>query len=159
MDQGHVEAASPLVQQVPNSEVEHSLHLRSQSFVLGQNHRANLTNHAQELFRIARSANDGHGRSILAVSSTDDLEGFSTSHNQMGTEVSSDDSDRLSMMSPSGLSTSSDSSAVGPALTPNLITEGSENVLDLTLSCLIKVDLHHSSPPSVLVLNNSCLFQ
>ncbi|KAJ1408635.1 Rossmann-like alpha/beta/alpha sandwich fold [Sesbania bispinosa] len=142
----NAEVASPLVHQVPNSVRS----LRSQSITLGQNHWENSTNHAQELFRRVRSANDGLGASTVAASSPDDTEGFSTPRNRMGAEVSSDESDRQSRMSPSGLSTYSDG-AVEPALTPNLITESSENALDLTLSRLIiKEDLRHSSPPSVL---------
>ncbi|KAK7295091.1 hypothetical protein RJT34_17994 [Clitoria ternatea] len=145
LGEGNVEGASPLVQQVPNSVRS----LRSQSITLGQNRRGNLTSPAQELFRRVRSANDGHGASNLAVSSPDDSGGFSTPRNRMGTDISSDESDRLSRMSPSNLSTCSDGAAE-PALTRHLIHEGSENVLDLTLSRLIVEDLHHSSPPSVL---------
>lgn len=138
MDQRNAEAASLLVQQVPNSVRS----LRSQS--LGQNLQASSHNAAQELYRRARSTND------IAVSSPDDTEGFSTPRNRVGTEVSSDESERPSRRSPSGFSTCSDG-AVEAALTPNLINEISENVIDLTLSHLIKEDLRHSSPPSVLV--------
>ncbi|TKY65436.1 U-box domain-containing protein 33 [Spatholobus suberectus] len=145
LDEGNAEVASPLVQQVPNSERS----LRSQSITLGQDHRTNLTNPALDLLRRVRSANDGHRASFLAASSPEDTEGFSTPRDRMGTEVSSDESDRLSRMSPSGLSTCSDS-AVELALTPNLITESSENAFELTLSRLIIEDLNHSSPPSTL---------
>ncbi|KAK7340261.1 hypothetical protein VNO77_20960 [Canavalia gladiata] len=139
LDRVNAEAASPLVQQVPNS----ARPLRSQSITLGQNRRPNLTNPAQELFRRVRSANDGHSTSSLVISSPEDAERFSTARDGMGSEVCSDESDRLSRMSPSGLSTSSDS-AVEAALTPHLNTESSENV------SLIIEDLHHPSPPSVL---------
>ncbi|OIW01127.1 hypothetical protein TanjilG_25235 [Lupinus angustifolius] len=124
LDEGNVEAASPLVQKVPNSEAEHSLHLRSHSHALVQNHGANLTNPGQELFRRVKSANDGHGGSILDVSFQDDTEGYSSPCNQMGVEVCRDESNGLSKRSPSGLSTCPGSTAVEPALTPNLITEG-----------------------------------
>ncbi|XP_027349803.1 U-box domain-containing protein 33 isoform X3 [Abrus precatorius] len=146
LNEGNVEVASPLVQQVP----------RSQSITLGQNHGTNLSSPAQDLFRRVRSANDGHRAIISAASSPEDSEGFSTPRDRMGTEVSSDESDRLSRMSPSGLSTCSDS-AVESALTTSLITERSESVIDLTLSHLIKEDLRHSSPPSVLdgVMNDT----
>ncbi|KAH1235072.1 hypothetical protein GLYMA_09G259100v4 [Glycine max] len=144
-DEGNAEVASPLVQQVPNSLKS----LRSLSITLGQDCQANITNPALELFRRVRSANDGHGASFMAVSSPEDTEGLSTPRDRMGTEVSSDESDRLSRMSPSGLSTCSDS-AVELALTPSLINESSENALELTLSHLIIEDLHHSSPPSTL---------
>ncbi|XP_057435649.1 U-box domain-containing protein 33-like isoform X2 [Lotus japonicus] len=137
LDQRNAEAASLLVQQVPNLVRS----LRSQS--LGQNLQASSHNAAQELYRRARSTND------IAVSSPDDTEGFSTPRNRVGTEVSSDESERPSRRSPSGFSTCSDG-AIEAALTPNLINEISENVIDLTLSHLIKEDLRHSSPPSVL---------
>ena len=145
-NEGNADVTSPLVQQVPNSVRS----LRSQSVTLGQDRRANLTNPALELFRRVRSANDGHGASFMTVSSPEDTEGFSTPHDRMGTEVSSDESDRLSRMSPSGLSTCSDS-AVELAFTPSLINESSENALELTLSRRIIEDLHYSSPPSTLV--------
>ncbi|KAG4377930.1 hypothetical protein GLYMA_18G233500v4 [Glycine max] len=144
-NEGNADVTSPLVQQVPNSVRS----LRSQSVTLGQDRRANLTNPALELFRRVRSANDGHGASFMTVSSPEDTEGFSTPHDRMGTEVSSDESDRLSRMSPSGLSTCSDS-AVELAFTPSLINESSENALELTLSRRIIEDLHYSSPPSTL---------
>ncbi|KOM37110.1 hypothetical protein LR48_Vigan03g049100 [Vigna angularis] len=141
LNEGNVEVASPLVQQVPNSVRT----FRSQSVTLGQGRRGNLTNDARRV----RSASDGHLASFPAVSSPEETVGFSTPRDRMGTEVSSDESERLSMMSPSGLSISSDS-AVDLALTPGLITESSENALELTMSQLVIEDLHHSSPPSTL---------
>ncbi|CAL0304690.1 unnamed protein product [Lupinus luteus] len=123
LDEGNVKTASPLVQKVPNSEAEHSLHFRSQSYALVQNNGENLTNPAQELFRRVKSANDGQGGSILDASFQDDTEGYSSPCNQMGAEVCRDESNGLSKRSPSGLSTCPDSTAVEPALTPNLITE------------------------------------
>ncbi|WVZ05573.1 hypothetical protein V8G54_018919 [Vigna mungo] len=141
LNEGNVEVASPLVQQVPNSVRT----FRSQSVTLGQGRRGNLTNDA----RILRSASDGHVATFPAVSSPEETVGFSTPRDRMGTEVSSDESERLSMMSPSGLSISSDS-AVDLALTRGLITESSENALELTMSQLVIEDLHHSSPPSTL---------
>jgi len=146
LNEGTVEVASPLVQQVPNSVRT----FRSQSATLGQDRRGNLTNHALELLRRVRSAGDGHVASFPAVSSPEETVGFSTPRDRTGTEVSSDESERLSRMSPSGLSTCSDS-AVDIALNPGLITESSENALELTLSQLVIEDLHHSSPPSTLV--------
>ncbi|XP_027927473.1 U-box domain-containing protein 33 isoform X2 [Vigna unguiculata] len=145
LNEGTVEVASPLVQQVPNSVRT----FRSQSATLGQDRRGNLTNHALELLRRVRSAGDGHVASFPAVSSPEETVGFSTPRDRTGTEVSSDESERLSRMSPSGLSTCSDS-AVDIALNPGLITESSENALELTLSQLVIEDLHHSSPPSTL---------
>ncbi|XP_020218691.1 U-box domain-containing protein 33 [Cajanus cajan] len=144
LDEGNSELASPLGQQVPNSVRS----LRSQS-TLGQDRRSNLTNPALDLLRRVRSANDRHGAGFLPASSPEETEGFSTPRDRMGTEVSSDESDRLSRMSPSALSTCSDS-AVELALTPSLITEGSEHALELTLSRLLTEDLHHSAPPSIL---------
>lgn len=149
MNEGNVEVASPLVQQVPNSVRT----FRSQSVTLGQGRRGNLTNDARRL----RSASDGHVATFPAVSSPEETVGFSTPRDRMGTEVSSDESERLSMMSPSGLSISSES-AVDLALTPGLITEGSENALELTMSQLVIEDLHHSSPPSTLVYTNVIFF-
>lgn len=147
LDEQIIDVTSPLVQQVPNSVRS----LRSQSITLGQNHRTDSTNSSQELFRRVRSANDGQSVSIVAISSSpDDTEGFSTPHNRRGTEVSSDESDGLSRMSPSCSSTCSDG-AVESETTPNSITESSENALASTLSHLMKEDLHHASPPSVLV--------
>jgi len=148
LNEGNVEVASPLVQQVPNSVRT----FRSQSVTLGQDRRANLTNHALEFLRRVRSVSDGHGASFPAVSSPEETEGFSTPRDRMGTEVSSDESDRLSRMSPSGLSTCSDSAV--ELATPRLITERSENALELTLSQLVIEDLHHSSPPSTVVRTN-----
>lgn len=146
LDERNVEVASPLLQQVPNS-VRPS---RSQSITLGQNHSTNSISSSQELFRRVRSANDGMTASITTNFSPVDTEGFSTPCNRRGTEVSSDESDRLSRMSPSGLSTFSDS-AIDPTLTPNSVAESCENASDLTLSHLIKdEDLRHLSPPSVL---------
>ncbi|KAL2330297.1 hypothetical protein Fmac_017878 [Flemingia macrophylla] len=145
LDEGNSEVASPLGHQVPNSVKP----LRSQSITLGQNRQTNLTNPAIDLLRRVRSANDGHGTGFLAASSPEETEGFSTQLDRMGAEVSSDESDRFSRMSPSGLSTCSDS-AVELALTSSLITESSEHALELTLSRLIREDLHHSSPRSTL---------
>ncbi|MED6121732.1 hypothetical protein PIB30_032967 [Stylosanthes scabra] len=140
--------APPLVQQVPNSAAERPVLPRSQSVVtLGQNQ----TSHCRELFRKVKSSNDGHVGSIMPDSSPDNSEGFSTPLNRIGTDISSDESDRLSRTrSPSALSVCSDSSAVDPTMTPNSISEITENVAELSLSHVIKEDLHHSSPPSVL---------
>lgn len=146
LDERNVEIASPLLQQVPNSVIPS----RSQSITLGQNYRTNSISSSQELFRRARSVNHGMTASITTNSSPVDTEGFSTPRNRRGTEVSSDESDRLSRMSPSGLSTFSDS-AIDPTLTPYSVAESCENASDLTLSHLIKdEDLRHLSPPSVL---------
>ncbi|XP_057754675.1 U-box domain-containing protein 33 isoform X2 [Arachis stenosperma] len=139
--------ASPLAQQVPNSEAEHPVLPRSQSVITpGQNQ----TSHRRELFRKVRSANDGAVGGIMHDSSPDNFEGFSTPPNRLGTDLSSDESDRLSRTrSPSALSVCSDSGAVDPMLSPNSVSEIAENVAELTLSHAIKEDLH-SSPPSVL---------
>ncbi|XP_004492744.1 U-box domain-containing protein 33 isoform X2 [Cicer arietinum] len=145
LDERNVEVASPLVQQVPNSVRS----LRSQSITLGQNHRTDSINSVQELFRRAKSASDEQRPSNVDVPSPDDTARFSTPRNMRGTEVSSDESDRLSKTSPSGLSTCSDS-AIEPALTPNSVAESSEIALELSLSHLVIEDLHHLSPPSVL---------
>ncbi|OIW21427.1 hypothetical protein TanjilG_03461 [Lupinus angustifolius] len=118
-DGGNVDVTSPSVQEVPNSGAGHLPQLRSQSFELGQNHFVKLTNPAQELFRRVRSSNDGH------------------------------ESDGLSRRSPSISSTRSHNCSVEPVLTPNLIIEGSENAVELTLSNF-SLDLHDSSPPSIL---------
>lgn len=146
LDERNVDVASPSVQQVPNSVRS----LRSQSITLGQLRRAYSINSAQDLFRRVRSANDGQRASIVAVSSPVDTEGLSTPRNKSGTEVISDESNRQSTTSPSGLITRSDS-AVEPPMTPNLVPESSENALELTLSCLTEEDINQSSPPSVLV--------
>lgn len=147
LNERSLEVASPLVQQVPNSVRS----LRSQSVTLGQIPMTDSFGSIQELFRRVRSANDGQRASITTDSSPIDTVGFSTPSNRRGTDVSSDESDRLSRMSPSGLSTCSDS-VVEPTLTPNSVAESSENALDLTFSrMVIKEDLHRLSPPSVLV--------
>lgn len=132
MDIGNVEVAFPMAQQMANSEVGGSPKLRSQSIVQGQNHGIKLTNPAQELFRRVRSVNDGHRRSLASVS---------------------DESYGQSGRSPSVFSMCSHSISVEPGLTPNLISDGSENELDLTLNgpFLINKNLHHSASPSVLV--------
>ncbi|KAJ1403529.1 Serine/threonine-protein kinase, active site [Sesbania bispinosa] len=145
LDRSNVEGKSPLVQQMPNSEVGHSPNLRSQSVSWGQNQWVKLASPAQELFRRARSTNDGNGRSIASVSSS---EGSSTTTPQ--SKLGSDESDRVSRWtnSPSVLSMCSDSES------PNLISDGSENALDLIslsgLSIIKEEYSHHSSPPSVL---------
>ncbi|TKY63926.1 U-box domain-containing protein 33 [Spatholobus suberectus] len=124
LDQGNVEVASPLVQQMANSIVGHSPNLRSQSVVLGENHWVKLINPVQELFHRVRTINDGRARSLASVSSS---EGFLTPQSQFGREVSSDQLDGQSRRSPSVFSMCSDSSSVEPGLTPNLISDGSEN--------------------------------
>ncbi|KAE9595512.1 hypothetical protein Lal_00030468 [Lupinus albus] len=135
----NVDVTVPSVQEVPNSEAGNLPQLRSQSFELGQDHFVKLTNPAQDLFRRVRSSNDGHERSIVSVSSPV----------RMGGEVSSDESDGMSRRSPSISSTRSHNSSLEPALTPNLIIEGSENAVKLTLTNL-SLDLQDSSPPRVL---------
>ncbi|KAK7389946.1 hypothetical protein VNO78_25243 [Psophocarpus tetragonolobus] len=149
LDRGNVEVASPLVQQMSNSEVGNSPNLRSQPVVQGQNHWVKLTNPTQELLRRVRIIIYGHRRSLEYVSSS---ETFLTPQSEFGTEVSCDELDRLSRQSPSVFSMCSDSSSVGAGLTPNLINESSENVLELTLNSLslINEDLHHSPSPGVL---------
>ncbi|RDX86290.1 U-box domain-containing protein 33, partial [Mucuna pruriens] len=142
LDRGNVE-------QMAKSEVGRSPHLRSQSVTLGQNHWVKLTSPAQELFRRVRTINDGHRRSPASVSSS---EGFLTPQRKFGREVSSDELDGPSRWSPSVFSMCCNSGLIEPVLTPNLISDGSENVLDLNLNGLspISEDLHHSSPPRVL---------
>ncbi|XP_057454645.1 U-box domain-containing protein 33-like isoform X2 [Lotus japonicus] len=105
---GNVGVTSPLVQQMPNTEVGLLTHFRSHSVSFGKSVKD------QVLFRRASSTNDGHGKSIASV------------------------------FSPCSQS--------GSVMSPNLINDGSENVLELSLRGLssIKEDLHHSSPPSVL---------
>lgn len=119
LDRGNVEVVSPLVQQMANSEVQHSPNLRSQPTV-------------QELFRRVRTINDQHGRrrSLVSVSPS---EGFLTPQSKFGSEISFGELDEQLRWSPSVLSLCS--SSVEPGLSPYLINE----------------DLHHSSPPSVLV--------
>ncbi|XP_061341263.1 U-box domain-containing protein 33-like isoform X2 [Gastrolobium bilobum] len=145
---GNVEVMSTLVHQMPNSVSQTSQGRQSQSITFGQNHWVKLTSPAQMLISRVRSINDRYGRSIAAVSP----EGFATLENRLSREVCSDESDGLSRWSSSVFSVCSDSASVESALTTYLISEGSENVLDLSLSglSLIKEDLHHSSPPSVL---------
>ncbi|XP_061341262.1 U-box domain-containing protein 33-like isoform X1 [Gastrolobium bilobum] len=157
---GNVEVMSTLVHQMPNSGSitststsispvsQTSQGRQSQSITFGQNHWVKLTSPAQMLISRVRSINDRYGRSIAAVSP----EGFATLENRLSREVCSDESDGLSRWSSSVFSVCSDSASVESALTTYLISEGSENVLDLSLSglSLIKEDLHHSSPPSVL---------
>ncbi|XP_061341300.1 U-box domain-containing protein 33-like isoform X2 [Gastrolobium bilobum] len=156
---GNVEVMSPLVHQMPNSESQSitstptspvsqtSRGRRSQSIAVGQNHWVLLASPAQMLLRRVRSINDRYGRRSNAAVSP---EGLATPENRL----SYDESDELSRWSSSVFSVCSDSASVEPVMTPNLISEGSENVLDLSLSGLsmIKEDLHHSSssPPSVL---------
>ncbi|KAK7292684.1 hypothetical protein RJT34_15535 [Clitoria ternatea] len=147
LDRGNVEAISPLLQQVPNSQVGHSPLFRSQSVAQGQSPWSNLTNPAQELFRKVWS-NNGHRRSAASVSSSEE---FSIPQRKFGREGSSDESDgvsRILVFSPY-----SDSGSVEPILTPNLTSDGTGNVLDLNGLSLIEEDPHHSSPdspPSVL---------
>ncbi|KAJ1429592.1 Zinc finger, RING/FYVE/PHD-type [Sesbania bispinosa] len=145
LDRSNVEGKSPLVQQIPNSEVGHSPNLRSQSVSWGRNQWVKLANPAQELFRRARSTNEGHGRSIASVSSSDQGSSTTTPQSKLG----SDESDRVSRWtnSPSVFSMCSDSES------PYLISDGSENALDFIslsgLSIIKEEYSHHSSPPSV----------
>ncbi|KAK7349510.1 hypothetical protein VNO77_06937 [Canavalia gladiata] len=149
LDRGNVEAISPSVHQMQNSEVGPLTPPRSQSVALGRKNWAKLTDPAQGLFRKVRSTNDGRRRSLASVSSS---EGFLTPQSKLGREASFDESDGHSRGSPSVFSVCSDSGSVEPLLTPNLIADGRENVLDLNMCSLsmIKEDLHHPSPPSVL---------
>ncbi|KAE9605398.1 hypothetical protein Lal_00024550 [Lupinus albus] len=143
----NVEVTSPSVQQMTTSEAEHSPHLRSQSIKLGHNHFVNQTNPNEELIRRVRSSNDGHGRRIVPFSSP---VWFSTPQNRLSREATSDELDEQPRRSPSVFSTCSDYCSVETECSPsNLITEGSENVLALTLSNL-SWNLRHPSPHSVL---------
>ncbi|CAL0308219.1 unnamed protein product [Lupinus luteus] len=146
LDGGNVDITSPSVHQVPDSEAGSLPLLRSKSTELDKNHFVKLTNPAQELICRVRPSNDGLGRSIVSVSSSAQ---FSTPQNMSGREVSSDESNGQPKWSTSFFSTCYDNCSVEPVLTPDLIIEGSDNLLELTLSDL-SPDLLHSSPPSVL---------
>ncbi|KAI4355079.1 hypothetical protein L6164_003887 [Bauhinia variegata] len=140
-----LEVVPPLLQQMPNSEAGRSLPLRSQSIAVGHNDLGRLVN--PEMFRRVRSSIDGQGRSSVQI--PDGIEGISFLSNRLGSELSSDESDRLSG-SRSVLSTSSDSGTIEVALTRNLITEGIENGLDLSELSLTREDRFLSSAPNVL---------
>ncbi|XP_027334440.1 U-box domain-containing protein 33-like isoform X2 [Abrus precatorius] len=149
LDTSNVGVISPLTRQMPNSEVGHLTPQRSESVALRQNNLAKLTNQFQGLFRRGRSIDDGVRRSISSASSSERL---LTPQSKLGREVGFDESDEQSRWSPLVPSLGSDNGSVEPLLTPNLISDGSENALDLNLSSrsLIEEDLHHSSSPSVL---------
>ncbi|CAL0318381.1 unnamed protein product [Lupinus luteus] len=145
LEGGNVEVTFPSVQQMASSEAERSPHLRSQSIELGHNHFVNQTNRNEELIRRVRSSSDGHGRRSVPFPSP---VRFSTPQNRLG--ITSDELDEQSRQSPSIFSTFSDDYSVETVFSPsNLINEGSENVLALTLSNLSR-NLRHSSPHSVL---------
>lgn len=140
--------ASPL-QSTPslNSETGPT-HLRSQSVNLGQINRVKLTNPAQDLFRRVRSANiEKSGGSI--AESIDNSEELINPRGRTTAEVSYDEWDRSSRRSYSPGSNYSASSDV--ALVPLVRTARSESGSDLSALPHLKEDLHHSSPPSVLV--------
>ncbi|XP_028790027.1 U-box domain-containing protein 33 isoform X1 [Neltuma alba] len=139
LDDGNEEVASPLPPQRPNPEAVRAPQLRSQSVTVGQNDRIRL-----ELLPRARSAISGHEGRIETFSSPD-TERFSSPSNILGIEA-----DGLSRKSPSVLSTCSESGAVEAALTPKLIYEGSENVIESSEFSPVKASLHRPSPLSVL---------
>lgn len=132
MDKFRVEGTSPLVQQMQKSEVGHSPHLRSRS----SSHDQELHHHRVRSISFASES----GRSM--ASSVSSSERFSTQQSKL---------DRDTIWSPS-------TSSIETALTPNLISDGSESLLDLKMSYLSSIkeeNLCHSSPPSVLV-NIAC---
>jgi len=148
LDRGNVEVVSPSVQQIANSEVEHSPNIGSPSTV---NRWRKLTNPGQESFPRVRTISDGHRRSIGSVSS---LEGYLTPQRKFGKEASCDELGGPSRRSPSVFSMCFESCSDDPELMiPNLISNGSENVLDFSLNdfSLNNKDFHHSPSPSVLV--------
>ncbi|XP_054784245.1 U-box domain-containing protein 33-like isoform X2 [Prosopis cineraria] len=153
---GNEEAASPLPQHRPSPV--HSLHLRSQSITLGQNDRARLINEKLELLRRARSAIAGQERKTVIFSSPD-TEGFSSPSNRLSAEVSSDGSDGLLRKSPSVFSTCSESGTAEVALTPKLISEGSENVIDSSEFSPAIASLCRSSPPSNGGMDDTLYYQ
>ncbi|XP_045788296.1 U-box domain-containing protein 33-like isoform X1 [Trifolium pratense] len=127
MDKLRVEGTSPLAKQMQNSEVGHSPHLRSKSI----SHDQELLHHrVRSMSSVSES-----GRSI--ASSVSSSEWFSTPQSKFDNEPSYSPS-------PSSVETA--------ASNTNLISDGSENVLDLKsyLSSIKEEDLYHASPPSVL---------
>ncbi|KAJ7962401.1 putative U-box domain-containing protein kinase family protein [Quillaja saponaria] len=151
LDGDNAEVAAPLLQLRPNSEDGRSHHVRSLSATLGQNNRVNFSNPAQDLICRVRYVNtDGRGGSVLPISSPCDTGGLSTSPSMLYAEGSSDESDRLSRKSLSVFSSCSSNSGIEVALSPISVTEGSEHVFQLNIPPQTKMNLHHSSPPSVL---------
>lgn len=116
LDKYRVEGTTTLMEQMQNSQVGNSSHLRSRSV----SHDQDQVSHHHRLRSISSSL--GSGRSM----------------------VSSCVSSPETSWCPSPLS-------VEKSLIPS---DGSESVLDLKMSSLSSIkeeDLHHSSPPSVLV--------
>ncbi|KAI9109852.1 hypothetical protein K1719_018893 [Acacia pycnantha] len=142
LDDGNEEVASPLPPERPNPEALFPPQLGSQSVTMGQNNREKI-----KLLPRARSFMSGHeGRTVTF--SSPDTERFSSPSNRLGTEISTAGSELRN--SPSVFSTCSETGAVEAALTPKLIYEGSEVVIDSSKFSPAIANLRHSSSPSVL---------
>ncbi|XP_047155092.1 U-box domain-containing protein 33-like isoform X1 [Vigna umbellata] len=144
LDRGNVEVGSPVLQ-IANSEVGHSPNTGSPSSVEGQNRWRKPINTGQELFRRVRTINGALRKSIGSVSS---LEGYLTPQRKFGKEASCDEFDEQSRGSPSVFSMCFESCLGEAQLIPDLINNGSENVLGLSLNdfSLDNKDLHSPSP-------------
>lgn len=142
-----MEVVSSLPQASPNIEIGQSNHLRSRSVIT----QVELTNTAQDLLRRVKSATiEKFGGSTMGVSSPASTEGLSTPDSRSDAEGSPYEWDGVSRRSLSQGSGYSMFSSTDVALVPCVGTEGSENAIESALP-QFKEDLHHSSPPSVLV--------
>lgn len=121
--------------------------LRSQSVNLGQNNRLKLTNPAQDLLRRVRSVNIEKSVGSIAES-IDNSEGLSTPRGRTDAEGIYDEWDRLSRSHSPGSNYSASSDV---ALVPFQRTARNECGSDFSALPHLIEDLHHSSPPSVLV--------
>ncbi|CAJ1950147.1 unnamed protein product [Sphenostylis stenocarpa] len=149
LDRGNVEVISPSVQQIANSEVGHSPNMISSSVGQGKNYWTKLPNSEQEFFRRVRTISDGQMSRIGSVSSS---EGYLTPQRKFGKELSCEELDGQSRRSSSVFSMCFNSCSVDAELIPNLMNDGSGNVLDLTLNefSLNNKDVHHSPSSSVV---------
>lgn len=163
MDRADVEINSSWLQPSTSCGNEEAIHSRLQSVNLQPNGPAKLTNPALDLFRRVRSANIKKPEaSITDVSSLDGTESLYTPRSRLDAAGSYREWDVLTRMShspSSGYSTRSLSSAVDVALAPFLSIQGSENESDINALRHSDKDLHHSSPPSVLVGADSSLIR
>lgn len=145
-----MEIATSPVQANQHIETGSLNNLPLQSVTMRHNTRVELTNPAQDLLRRVRSANlEKHVKNRTDVSPSVNNGGLSSPNSRSDGEGNSygwDGSSRGSPQSPGNLV----SSFSDLALAPCLGTETSENGLDS------KEDLHHSSPPSVLVCTKLC---
>ncbi|KAJ8900520.1 hypothetical protein K2173_025297 [Erythroxylum novogranatense] len=148
-----VVAGSSPWQESPNSETGESNPRRSRSVTLRQQNYARLTNPAQDLFRRVKSdSSHGHEGTERTSRSSNDVAGLLTPQFKSDAGDSSDESNTLLRTSTTkGRSALSTCLSSGMVNVPYLQSGGSECEIGLELNHPVSiVDLHNSSPPSVL---------